>query len=526
MTNGIGDVENAEVIFVIGSNPRENHPVIGAKIKEAKRNGAKLIIADPRKIDLSNESDLFLQLKLGTNIALINGMIHVIIEEGLEDRDYIETHTENYRALKAVVEKYTPEHVAPICGVKADGIREMARIYASGRASIFYAMGITQHKTGTNGVISLSNLAQVCGNIGIKGGGINPLRGQNNVQGACDMGGLPDVLTCSQDYTNPVVKQLFEGEWGTKLPQKPGLTIPEIMDGACSNTIKCLFIMGENPMLSDPDMNHIRHALDSLDFLIVQDIFLTETAERAHVVLPAMAFAEKDGTFTNTERRVQRVRKAVDGPGESKEDWRILMELMNRLGQDRKYAHPREIMDEIARLTPPYRGISYERIENAGLQWPVPHKEHMGTPILHANGPIRGKGYFCAVEYEPSAEQVSATFPYLLTNGRNLYHYHTRTMTGRVKELNEKSPCSYVEINPLTLEKLGLEDGSKVKITSARGHITTHVKSHEGIMEELFFMPFHFADGAANVLTGTNLDEKCGIPELKVSAVNIEPALA
>lgn len=522
MTNSIEEVVDSKVIFVIGSNPRENHPVIGAKIKTAKEKGAKVIVADPREIDLADEADVFLQLKLGTNIALINGMMNVIIKENLYDKEYVEKNTENFENLKELVAKYTPEYVSEICGVSQEKIEAAARIYASDRASIFYAMGITQHKTGTNGVMSLSNLALLCGNIGVEFGGINPLRGQNNVQGSCDMGGLPDTFPGYQKVYDEKILNKFETEWNTNLSNKVGYTIPQMMHKASHGELKCLYIMGENPMVSDPDINHIKHALESLDFLIVQDIFLTETAELAHIVLPALSFAEKDGTFTNTERRIQRVRKAVERDN-VKPDWEIINDIMNLLGYEHKYSSAEEIMDEIARVTPQYSGVNYKLIENKGIAWPINKETGEGTPILHVGHPMRGKGKFVESEYEMSGEYPTVEYPYLLTNGRNLYHYHTRTMTGKVDGLNEKSPYSYIEINPQTMNKLDLVHGEKIKVVSRRGEIETTVVENPGILEDLFFMPFHFAVGACNVLTGADhLDSKSGIPELKVTAVRVE----
>jgi len=523
MTNSIEEVLGADVIFVTGSNTTENHPVIAAQMRQAIKRGTKLIVADPRKIELAKDAEVFLQIKPGTNVALFNGLMNVIIEEGLQDKEYIKERTENYEDLEKLVKDYTPERVAEICGVDANDIRKAARLYArADKAGIFYAMGITQHKSGTHGVMSISNLALLCGNIGVESGGVNPLRGQNNVQGACDMGGLPADYPGYQKVNESEVKEKFEKAWGVNLSSKVGLTIPEMMKAAEKGTIKFMYIMGENPMLSDPDINHVKKALENLDFLVVQDIFLTETAELADVVLPAASFAEKDGTFTNTERRVQRIRKAIEPVGESKPDWEILMDIMNRLGYKKKYSHPSEIMDEIAEVTPQYGGINYDRIEKIGLQWPCPTKDHPGTKYLHKDKCARGKGLFMAVDHTESAEQSDADYPFILTTGRMLYHYHTRTMTGRVEGLNKISSESYIEINPSTANKLGLKDGDKVKVSSRRGEITTKVKLVDIINDNIVFMPFHYADGAVNYLTNTALDSIAKIPELKVCAVNIK----
>lgn len=524
MTNSIQEAKDSDLIFVIGSNPRENHPVIGAKIKQAKRNGSKIILADPREIDLSEEAEVYMQVNVGANIALINGMIHVIISENLVNSDYIANHTEGYEELKEMVKKYTPRMASEICGVAPEKIVEAARLYATSKASsIYYAMGITQFKTGTNAVIALSNLALITGQIGRPGTGINPLRGQNNVQGSCDMGAFPDTLPGYKSIKDEKFRKLYREEWGVELPSKVGLTITQIMDAAHHKDLKFLFIMGENPVVSDPDTTHIIQSLESLDFLVVQDIFMTETAKYADLILPALSFAEKDGTFTNTERKVQRVRAAVKGRGEAKADWLIFMELMNEFGYEVHYDSPADIMDEMARLIPQYAGISYDRIEKEGLQWPVKDKNHPGTPILHADGPMRGKGLIVPVEYDLPAETVDEKYPYVLTNGRNLYHYHTRTMTAKTEGLHEKSPESYIEINPLTCEEIGVKDGDMVTVTSRRGAVQTRVMETKKILKGTVFMPFHFAEGSANMLTGTEaLDEKSGEPELKLVTVSIE----
>lgn len=522
MTNSVGEVKNTKVFFVIGSNTTENHPVIAAQLRQAVENGAKLIVADPRRIDLVRDADVFLQVKPGTNIALLNGMMHVIIKEDLIDKEYIENKTENFAQLKELVEKYTPDFVAGICEVNAEDIVKAARIYASDTASILYAMGITQHAYGTNSVMSVSNLALMCGNVGVENGGVNPLRGQSNVQGACDLGGLPDVYPGYQKVFDKKANEKFSKAWGKELPSKTGLTIPEMIEKANDGSVKMLYVMGENPLVSDPDLNHVISGVENLDFLVVQDIFLSETAEYADVILPAAAFAEKNGTFTNTERRIQLVNKAVNAPGLAKPDWQILMELSQYLGGDYHYDNASEIMDEIATLTPQYGGISYDRLGENGIQWPCPDKEHPGTKFLHKGEFARGKALFVPSEYIESDEQISKEYPYILTTGRVLYHYHSRTMTGKTEGLNKKSPHSFIEINPTTANKLDITDGDWVLVSSARGEVKTRAKVSEIVAENIVFMPFHFADGAANYLTSTNLDEQAKIPELKVSAVNIK----
>lgn len=523
MTNSISETDKLESIFVIGSNTTENHPVIGIKIKQAVTKGAKLVVADPRRIELAERADVFLQIKPGTNVALLNTMMNVIISENLQDSEYIKERTENYEALVNLVKDYTPEEGAKICGVDKENIIKAARIYAEAdNSAIFYSMGITQHSKGTHNVMSVSNLALLCGNIGNELGGVNPLRGQNNVQGACDMGALPNVFTGYQSTLNEEIVNKFEKAWDVNLPKKVGLTVPEITHEIGEGNIKFLYIMGENPMVSDPDINHIKKALEKLDFLVVQDIFLTETAEFADVVLPAASFAEKDGTFTNTERKVQRIRKAIEPVGNAKPDWKILMEVMNKLGYSKIYENPEEIMDEIRSLTPQYTGISYERIENDGIQWPCPTLEHPGTKVLHVDKFAKGRATFVPCDYTLSFEGLSEEYPYTLVNGRILYHYHTRTMTGRVDGLNEKAPHSYIEVNPITAKKLGFEDGEKIKVSSKRGVIDTYVKITDIVDEDIFFMPFHFADGAANYLTNTTLDTISKVPDLKVCSIKVE----
>lgn len=523
MTNTISEVKYNDAIFVIGSNTTENHPVIGAMMKQGIKNGTKLIVADPRRIELADYADVYLQIKPGTNIALLNGMMNVIVEKELYDKKYIDERTENFEELVNLVKEYTPERVGKICGVDPEDIRKAAIIYAEAdKAGIYYAMGITQHSTGTKGVMSISNLALMCGNVGKEFAGVNPLRGQNNVQGACDMGSLPSDLPGYQKVFKEEVAEKFEKAWGSKLSREVGLTIPEIFDGCADDSIKFLYIMGENPMVSDPDINHVEEALSNVDFLVVQDIFMTETAELADVILPASSFAEKDGTFTNTERRVQRVRKAIDSIGESRPDWKIIMDIMNELGYKKKYLNPSDIMDEISTVTPQYGGIDYKRIEDKGIQWPCLDKEHPGTKYLHKTAIARGRGLFMPAEYVKSAELPDREYPFIFTTGRILYHYHTMTMTGRVEGLNRLAPHSYVEINEITARKMGIQDGDEVRLNSRRGEIKTSARITDIIDEGVLFMPFHYAQGAANYLTNNALDDIAKIPELKVAAVRME----
>lgn len=525
MTNSNWEFEHSEAIFIIGSNTTEAHPVIGAVVERGRQAGATLIVADPRETEMARRADIFMQQTPGTDVALLNAMMHVIVKEELEDRAFIEQRTEGYTEVADLVaEEYSPQRAEQITGVPAEKIIAAARAFArAGRGAILYSMGITQHVTGVDNVRSIANLAMMTGNIGRYGTGVNPLRGQSNVQGSCDMGCLPGNLPGYQLVADPGHRAKFEKAWGVELSPQPGLTLTEMMKGAGGGKIKAMYIMGENPMVSDPDINHVREALDGLDFLVVQDIFLTETAQLADVVLPAAAYAEKDGTFTNTERRVQLVRQAVRAPGESKADWRILSDLLGRLGHPVSYGSPAEIMDEIAGLTPIYGGVSHERLASGeGLQWPCPDSSHPGTPILHRERFSRGLGQFGAIHYQPAAEQVDGEYPVILTTGRMLYHFHTGTMTRRAAGLDAAVPKGYIEVNGQDAAGLGLADGQKVRVTSRRGSIVTAARVVPTLRPGVTFMPFHFAEGAANVLTNTALDPVAKIPELKVCAVRLE----
>lgn len=515
------------MLLVIGSNTTETHPVIGYRMKMAKKKGAALIVVDPRQVDLAEHADLFLQLRPGTNEALLNGLIHVIIEEGLADEDFIRERTVGYAEMAAAVKKYTPGYVEEITGVAAEDIRRAARLYAQVEsAAIFYTMGITQHSSGTNNVLAVANLAMVSGNVGKRSAGVNPLRGQNNVQGACDMGALPNVVTGYQRLDNRDTQSKFKKDWGVKLPVDPGLTVTEIIDGILDGGIKVLYVMGENPALSDANLSHVMEALAKVDFLVVQDIFLTETAALADVVLPAAAFAEKWGTFTNTERRVQLVRQAVNPPGEARADWVILHELASRLGLKWNYGGPEEIFQEITRLTPSYAGISYKRLEEeGGLQWPCPEAGHPGTPYLHVKQFSSGKGYFTPVEYQPPAEEPDAEYPLLLTTGRNLFHYHTGTMTRRSSAIGLFKPEEMAQISKEDAKKLGVGDGDLVKISSRRGEVKVKVQVTEIVPPGVVFMTFHFHEAAVNLLTNNKVDPVAKIPEYKVCAVKLEKAV-
>jgi formate dehydrogenase alpha subunit len=527
MTNTIGDIEDADVILVTGSNTTENHPVLSRHVKRAvSYRGAKLILVDPRRIKLATFAHKWLRQNLGTDVAWINGMMHVIIAEDLYDKTFVEERTEGFEELKKIVSNFTPDYVESIAGIPAEELAAAARLYATAKAaSILYCMGITQHSHGTDNVKSLANLAMLCGHMGKPGTGVNPLRGQNNVQGACDMGGLPNVYTGYQPVSDLAIAKKMEEAWGVKdLPTKPGLTVTQMIPKAHAGELKALYIIGENPMVSDPDLNHAEASIKHLDFLVVQDIFLTETAQLADVVLPSRCFAEKNGTFSNSERRVQLIRKAVEAPGECKDDWQILCDIATRMGTPMAYASSREIFEEIARVTPSYAGITYDRSAVEGLHWPCPTPQHPGTPILHREQFTRGRGLFHAIDYTPPAELTDDEYPLYLTTGRVLYHYHTGTMTMKSAGLNERVPECFVEISPKDAALYDLTDGAEVEIASRRGKITAKIQVSPKAVNGTVFIPFHFAQAAANRLTNAVLDPVSKIPEYKVCAVKLSLA--
>ncbi len=521
MTNSQEDLEEADAFLVIGSNTSEQHPLLARRVIKAVKRGAKLVVADPRTIPLTEYAALHLVHRPGTDIALLNAMMNTIIEEGLQDTEFIKTRTENYEAFREHIAKYTLEYAETITGVSAEKIREAARIYGSAeRAAIIFSMGITQHITGVNNVLSTANLAMLTGNIGRPGTGVNPLRGQNNVQGACDVGALPDLLPGYLRVADPENRKRLGEVWGVEIRSEPGLTLTEKVNGA-GDKVKVMLVFGENPSMSDPDSNHVRKQLDKLDFLIVSELFMSETAEVADVVLPAASFAEKDGTFTATDRRIQRLYKAVDPIGDSKPDWWIVNQLSNRLGYQMNYVHPSEIMDEIAKVTPIYGGVSYKRLEGDGLRWPVSTAQHPGTPILHAERFSRGLGRFHIVEHRPPAEETDAEYPLILTTGRVLFHWHTGTMTRRSKTLTDQINEAFVEINENDAKRLCISNNQMVSVASRRGSIIIRARVIEGIMEGVVFIPFHFVEAQANVLTNNAVDAESKIPEYKACAVRV-----
>ena len=523
MTNSIPEIENNDVLFVIGSNTTETHPIIGLRMKKAVRKGAKLIVADPRKINLVRFAHSWMQQKPGTDVVLLNAMMHVLLKNNLIDRVFILIRTEGFESFKEGLEKYTPEYAEKITGVPKQDIIKSALLYGNAeRPAIYYTMGITQHSHGTDNVYAIANLALMTGNLGMESTGVNPLRGQNNVQGSTDMGCIPDQYPGYQKVNLPPIKTKFEKAWGVKLSNKVGLTAMEMMGAAIKGKMKAMYIMGENPALSDPDVNHTVKALNKLDFLVVQDLFLTETAELADVVLPAASFAEKDGTFTNTERRIQRVRKALNPPGEAKEDSVIIRELSERLGYPMKYNFTEEVFQEIGSLWQAVAGITYGRIDKWGVQWPCPTIDHPGTPFLFKGGFPRGKAAFTVVEYKPSKELPDEEYPFVLSTGRHLFLYHTGTMIRKGDALSKILPEAYVELNPDDANQLGVSNSQKVRVSSRRGSIEVKIQVSKRVGKGMVFIPFHYKEAAANVLTNTALDPIAKIPELKVCAVKIE----
>ena len=541
MTNSIDDIaDDAEAYLVIGSNTTEQHPVIGMRLRQAVRQrGAKLIVADPRKIDLTDFAVLHLRHEPGTDIALVNGLMNIILANGWEDEEFIADRTEGFEEFRAVVEQYPPEVAAEITGVPEEDLQQAARILGKNKpASVLWAMGITQHTTGVGNVMSLANLQMLLGNMGVPGGGTNPLRGQNNVQGACDLGGLPNVYPGYQKVTDPAVRAKFAAAYG--LPEEAlspdvGLTVTELMPGAVEGEVKALYILGEDPIMSDPDTNHIRKALTTCDFVMLQEIFPSETAPYADIMLPGASFAEKNGTFTNTERRIQLVHEALTSPGVAKPDWWIIAELAKKIlaeggrpvadapysGWD--YQNTSEIMDEIAELTPIYAGVSHERLENGeSLQWPVKDADHPGTSILHVGEFSRGKGLFNPIEHIPPVELPDDDYPMILSTGRVLYHWHGGQMTRRSEGLLDIYPEALVEVSEQDAEKMGLNGNKRVRVASRRGEIEAKALITDRVPPGMVYANFHFPEASANELTIAALDPVAKIPEYKVCAVRVE----
>jgi formate dehydrogenase alpha subunit len=527
MTNSLPELADAKCIFIIGSNTTENHPIAAKWILRGREKGAKIIVVDPRLTQVGFLADIAVQHRLGSDVALINGLMHIIIKEGWHDKEYIATRTEGFEAMAAKLEDYPPDKVAQITGIDAATLRQIAEMFAKTKpASIVYCMGITQHTTGVDNVKSLANLAMLTGNVGVASGGVNPLRGQNNVQGACDMGGLPNVFTGYQPVADEAANKKFSEAWGKSLPNKPGLTILDMFHAIDEGKIKALYVVGENPLVTDPDLRHVEAALKKLDVFIVQDIFLTQTAKNATHVLPGTSFAEKDGTFSNTERRVELVRQAIPPVGESRPDWVIVQDLSTRVGYPMHYDSAEAIFEEIKSLTPSYAGMSYARLAANGLQWPCPTPEHPGTVFLHKDRFSRGLGAFTAIDYKPPAEMIDADYPMFLSTGRVFMHYHSGTMTRVSPSLHHEGPEGYVEISPMDAKTMAIKDGERVKVSSRRGEIRIKAKISRKVNRGVVFIPFHFAETAANVLTNSAYDPVAKIPEYKVCAVKVEKLAA
>jgi formate dehydrogenase alpha subunit len=533
MTNNIDDFGNAKCILAIGTNAPEAHPVLAMKIRQVVRAGAKLIVANPMEVDFVRDADLWIRHNIGTDVALLMGMCRVIYDEGLHDKEFIEQHCENFAPFLEELKNYPLDWVAKTTGVDPDLIVKAARMYANNKPStILYAMGICEHSHGTDNVICNGNLAMLTGNVGKPGSGVNPLRGQNNVQGACDVGALPNVFTGYQAVSNEDAVKKFEAAWGVKLSREPGMKLTTMFPAAIDGEIKALYIMGETPVLTDPDGKHVREALSKLDFFVFQDMFFNETAEYAHVILPACSYAEKDGTFTNTERRVQRIRKAIEPIGNSKDDCWIVSEIAKRMGaKGFDYANAGKIMEEIARLTPTYAGINYKRLEEGSLQWPCTSEDHPGTCILHESIFSRpsGKGNFVAVKYRQPVQMPDAEYPLMLITGRRLYHYHA-TMTRKVDVLNILMSEEECQISPADAASLGINQGDIIRVTSHHGEVKVRAKVTNAVPQGVVHMAFHFAETPTNELISSSketLDPVTGTPAYKNCPVKItkyEPA--
>jgi len=524
MTNSFGEFAKAKMFLCIGTNMTEAHPVAATFLKNAVMNGARLILVDPRKQPLAEFAELFVQIKVGSDIAFLNGVMNVLIAEDLYDKAFVEANTTGFEALKAKVMEYTPEHASKICGVSADMIRDVARRLASVKPLMLcYTLGITEHTCGKNNVMSTANLQMLLGNVGVECGGVNPFRGQNNVQGACDMGALPNVFPGYQKVADPAAREKFQKAWGVdKLPDKPGLMIPDMLEGLLSKKVRGFYIFGENLAETEPNMTHVEKCLKACDFIVCQDIFLTETAKLAHVVLPGTCWGEDDGTFASSERRVSRVRKVKKPAYDARPNWWIFREIARRLGQDWASTSGQELWDnEVSVLAPALAGIKYRRIEKNGLQWPCPTLEHPGTAVMHRNGKFtQGKGVFKAVDWTPPAEVPDAEYPFVLSTGRRLYHYHTRTQTARCG-MDQILPEETADISPQDAARLKITDGERILVASRRGQVKVKARVTEQMPPGMVWMAFHFREGNANWLTKDAFDPETKTAEYKACAVRI-----
>jgi len=525
MTNSMQETLDTDVFLITGSNTTWCHPVFGGLIKRAvKRHGKKLIVVDPRENDLAKIADHYVRQRGGSDVAWLMGVQRIIVENGWHDEDFIKEHCEGWDDYRESLEAFTLEKVEEISGILPEDLEAIARMYATGgTAAIYFSMGITQHTHGVDNVKAVANLALICGNLGKRGGGVNPLRGQSNVQGACDMGALPNVFSGYQKVTDVIVREKFARVWGVEpssLDDQVGLTVTQMVQ-ECGKSIRSLYIMGENPMLSDPNLNHLEQQLGKLDLLVVQDIFLTETASRADVVLPAVPFTEKTGTYTNTERRVQLARRAIPPLAGCRQDYEIIAQLAARLGVDNFPRTPDALFAEIKQLTPSYHGMTYERLDDVGLRWPCPTEDHPGTAILHSEGIIRGRGQLSPLAYRPPAESCDGNYPLLLSTGRMLEHFHGGSMSRRSVVLDHIAPHAVVEIHPDNASPLGINDGEMIDVETRRGKITLRANVTEAVDRGMLYIPFHFVEAAANRLTSDALDPVSKIPEYKVCAARV-----
>jgi formate dehydrogenase major subunit len=526
MTNSFADFIRAKMILIIGSNMTEAHPVASTFVKDAVLGGAQLIVIDPRRTDMVDFAKLHVQIKVGSDVALINGVMNVLISENLYDKNYVDSCTVGFEELKKKVMEYPPERAAEISGVSADMIRDLARRLASVRpAMLMYTLGITEHICGVNNVMSCANLQMLLGNVGFECGGVNPLRGQNNVQGACDMGALPNVFPGYQRVDNAQAREKFMKAWNVKsLPEKPGMMMPTMMEGLTTGKIKAFYVFGENLANTEPDIHHVEHCLQAAQFMVCQDIFPTETTRFAHVILPAAAWSENDGTFTSSERRVNRVRTASIAPGDAKPNWWIFKEIAKRMGQTWESNSAQEIWDnELSMLAPSMAGIKYARLENDGIQWPAPSEDHPGTPTLHRDGKFTcGLGVLKAIDWIPPAEVPDKEYPMVLSTGRRLYHYHTRTQTGRSQGINDLLGEETADISAADAEAKDIADGEMISVKSRRGEVTVKARITHQVPEGLVWMAFHFREACANWLTNPVYDPITQTAEYKACAVRID----
>ena len=525
MTNAIPEIRDTDLMFVTGSNTTEAHPVIAMEMKKALHRGARLIVADPRKTDIARRADLFLQLRPGTDVWLLNAMAHVIVDEGLWDAEYVTGHVDGFEAVAEAVAAYPPEAAEEITGVPAEDIRTAARWYATTRkAGIYYTLGITEHTTGTDNVQALANLVLMTGHLGQRSAGLNPLRGQNNVQGANDSGATPLYLPGYQRVDDAEAHARFAEAWGAEFPTEPGLNLNQIMDAVPEGKIKALYVMGEDPLVSEADCTRLEDGVGGLEFLVVQDLFLNETGKRADVVLPAGSFAEKEGTFTNSDRRVQRVREAVDAPGDAKPDWEILVAVTEACGYALPdYGGPAGIWAEMAALTPKFRGISHERIDReGGLQWPVPEPDSPSTAYLHEGRPMRGRALMSPVAWRAPAEGVDSSFPLVLSTGRLLFHYNAGVMSLREPGLCIKEPDAFIEVHPDDAAELRVGEGDIVSVTTRRGSVRTCARVTARVRPGHVWMPYHWPAVRTNRLTTAAGDPVTQTAEYKVCAVRVE----